>query len=67
MEISLILAEQIVQLFLILLMGYIIVKAKLLRNPRYFIGCQHNAKTEKHISRKGQKFEEQQGCLHKCS
>lgn len=31
MEISLILAEQIVQLFLILLMGYIIVKTKLLR------------------------------------
>ena len=42
------------------------VKAKLLRNSRYFIGCQHYAEPQQHIVRECHQSKEQQGCLHKC-
>ena len=42
------------------------LKSKLLRNSWHLIGRQHNAESEEHILRKGQKPQEKQCCLHKC-
>ena len=42
------------------------LKSRVLRNSRYFIGCQHNAEPQQHIVRECHQSKEQQGCLHKC-
>ena len=42
------------------------VEAKLLCNTRHFVGCQHNAKSKKHVVLECQHSKKQKCSLHKC-